>query len=140
MKSLRALYLTAIVAITIERCRAEFLLVEVNNDKGEGSRSNRTIKAQKIEELTKQGVCDIKPCCCDDCYPCDYELIAEAQKLAEAKVHARGWCTFRCGHPLCRNCRRSNEPENQPISKSLDELGEPGICIGRCGGICPPCK
>ena len=38
MKSFRALYLTAIViylsAITMERCRAEFLLVEVNDDKG----------------------------------------------------------------------------------------------------------
>ena len=34
MKSFRALYLTAIVAITMERCRAEFLLIEVNDDKG----------------------------------------------------------------------------------------------------------
>merc|ERR1712224_277461 len=129
MKSFRALYLTAIVAITMERCRAEFLLIEVNDGKGEGSRSNRTIKAQKIGELSRQGICDIKPCCCDDCYPCDYELIAEAQKLAEVKAHARGWCTNRCGHPLCQNCRRSSEPEIQPI---LESLGEPGICIGRC--------
>ena len=34
MKSFRALYLTAIVAITMERYRAEFLLVEVNDDRG----------------------------------------------------------------------------------------------------------
>ena len=74
----------------------------------EDSRSNRTLKAQKIEELSRQGVCDIKPCCCEDCYPCDYELIAKAQKLADAKAHALGWCTNRCGHPLCRNCRISN--------------------------------
>ena len=34
MKSFRALYLTAIVAITMENCGAEFLLVELNDDKG----------------------------------------------------------------------------------------------------------
>ena len=34
MKSVRALYLTAIVAIAMERFRAEFLLVEVNDDNG----------------------------------------------------------------------------------------------------------
>jgi len=132
MKSFRALYLTAIVAITMKRCWAEFLLVEVNDDIGEGSRVNRTIKAQKIGELTKQGVCDIKPCCCDECYPCDYELIAEAQKLAEAKAHApgctcSGWCRHRCGHPLCRNCRRSTgssryDPSNNYGPMASDEV------------------
>ena len=41
------------------------------------------IKEQQIEELKRQGVCDIKPCCCGDCYPCPYERIAEARKRAE---------------------------------------------------------
>ena len=47
--------------------------------------STNTAKAREIEELARQGVCDIKPCCCDDCYPCPYERIAEARELAEAK-------------------------------------------------------
>ena len=51
----------------------------------EGPRSNNTAKAREIEELARQGICDIKPCCCDDCYPCDYERISEARELAEAK-------------------------------------------------------
>ena len=47
--------------------------------------STNTAKAREIEELARQGICDIKPCCCDDCYPCDYERIAEAKELAKAK-------------------------------------------------------
>merc|ERR1712136_405153 len=77
------------------------------------------------------GVCDIKPCCCDDCYPCDYELIAEAQKLAEAKAHAlgctcSGWCRNRCGHPLCRNCRRSTKTSDNKDGPTVSQ-GSPTI-------------
>ena len=45
---------------------------------------NNSTKAQEIEELKRQGVCDIKPCCCDECYPCPYERIAELRKIVEA--------------------------------------------------------
>merc|ERR1712136_580702 len=77
------------------------------------------------------GVCDIKPCCCDECYPCDYELIAEAQKLAEAKAHAlrctcSGWCRNRCGHPLCHNCRRSTETSDNKDGPTFSQ-GSPTI-------------
>merc|ERR1712112_490040 len=85
MKIFCTLLWTAIVAITMERCRAEFLLVEVDDAAGKGPISTNTEKAREIEELARQGVCDIKPCCCDDCYPCDYERISEARELAEAK-------------------------------------------------------
>ena len=51
----------------------------------QGPRSTDTTKRQEIEELARQGVCDIKPCCCGDCYPCPYERIAEARELAEVK-------------------------------------------------------
>merc|ERR1719430_119944 len=47
-------------------------------------RENHTIKAQEIDELKRQGICDIKPCCCDSCYPCDYERIAKARTIADA--------------------------------------------------------
>ena len=41
------------------------------------------IKTRVIERLSRQGVCDEKPCCCGDCYPCPYELIPELQKIIE---------------------------------------------------------
>ena len=47
--------------------------------------SKNTGKEKEIQELARQGVCDIKPCCCDECYPCPYERIVEARKLAEVK-------------------------------------------------------
>ena len=46
--------------------------------------ASKSRKAQEVEELTRQGICDIKPCCCDACYPCKYERIAEARKIIEA--------------------------------------------------------
>ena len=52
----------------------------------QGPRSTDTTKRREIEELARQGVCDIKPCCCDECYPCPYERIAEARELARAKT------------------------------------------------------
>ena len=50
-----------------------------------GARSSNAARALEIEELGRQGICEIKPCCCDECYPCSDERIAEARTLAEAK-------------------------------------------------------
>jgi len=85
MKIFCALLWTATVAVTVERCWAEFLLVEVDDAAGIGARSSNAARALEIEELGRQGICEIKPCCCDECYPCSYERIAEARTLAEAK-------------------------------------------------------
>jgi len=85
MKIFCTLILTVIIAIVVERCRVEFLLVEIDDATGKGSMSTNTSRAREIEELARQGICDIKPCCCDDCYPCSYERIAEAKELAKAK-------------------------------------------------------
>ena len=86
-----------------------------------GHVSTNTAEAREIEELARQGVCDIKPCCCGDCYPCPYERIAEARELVEAKRQEKpqilpgpNACGFRgCGPPPCPYpCHRSrgNEP------------------------------
>jgi len=85
MKIFCALLWTATVAVTVERCWAEFLLVEVDDAAGIGARSSNAARALEIEELGRQGICEIKPCCCDECYPCSDERIAEARTLAEAK-------------------------------------------------------
>merc|ERR1712136_622187 len=103
------------VAITIERCRAEYLLVEVddddfitpknddigkdddpvkepkNDDVGKNGdvvrvpNNDDEIRKQEIEQLKRDNICDIKPCCCDSCYPCDYEVIAKLRKIAEER-------------------------------------------------------
>merc|ERR1719167_451601 len=66
------------------------------NCKAKEEVANQTIKAQDIEKLTRQGVCDIKPCCCGDCYPCPYERIPELQKIIEEETRQN--C---CGHGCC---------------------------------------
>jgi len=115
MKILFTLFLTAMVAITIERCRAEYLLVEVDDDDSRTPKNDDVgkdddpvkepknddvgkngdvvrvpnnddeIRKQEIEQLKRDNICDIKPCCCDSCYPCDYEVIAKLRKIAEER-------------------------------------------------------
>ena len=101
MKISYTLFLTAMVAITMERCKAEYLLVAVDDDdfrkpKNDDDfrkdddddfrkpKNDDDFRKQEIEELTRQGVCDEKPCCCGSCYPCPYERIAELRKIVEA--------------------------------------------------------
>jgi len=50
---------------------------------------------------------------------------------AEAKAHAlgctcSGWCRNRCGHPLCRNCRRSTETSDNKDGPTVSQ-GSPTI-------------
>ena len=100
MKILYTLFLTAMVAITIERCRAEYLLVEVDDDDSRTPKNDDVgqkddpvrvpnnddeIRQREIEQLNRENICDIKPCCCDSCYPCDYEVIAKLRKIAEER-------------------------------------------------------
>ena len=115
MKILYTLFLTAMVAITIERCRAEYLLVEIDDDDSRTPKNDDVgkdddpvkepknddvgkngdvvrvpnnddeIRKQEIEQLKRDNICDIKPCCCDSCYPCDYEVIAKLRKIAEER-------------------------------------------------------
>ena len=74
--------------------------------------SIKNSKAREIEELARQGICDIKPCCCDSCYPCEYERIEEAKEIANAKSHERQLdsrgpprCLMEgCGPPPCIPC------------------------------------
>jgi len=70
MKIFCALLWTATVAVTVERCWAEFLLVEVDEAAGIGARSNNPAKAHEIEKPGREGA---------------YERIDDARKLAEAK-------------------------------------------------------
>ena len=94
MKISYTLLLAAMVAITIERCRAEFLLVEVDDDDSRTPKNDKPVRVpnnddeirqREIEQLNRENICDIKPCCCDSCYPCDYEVIAKLRKIAEER-------------------------------------------------------
>ena len=85
MKISYTLFLTVMVAITIERCRAEYLLVAVDDDVVREPNNDDEIRRQEIEELRRNDICEIRPCCCDSCYPCDYELLAELRKIAEER-------------------------------------------------------
>ena len=88
MKISYTLFLTAMIAITIERCRAEYLLVAVDDDVVREPNNDDKIRRQEIEKLRQNDICEIKPCCCDSCYPCDYELLAELRKIAEERKAA----------------------------------------------------
>ena len=88
MKISYTLFLTVMVAITIERCRAEYLLVAVDDDVVREPNNDDEIRRQEIEELRRNDICEIRPCCCDSCYPCDYELLAELRKIAEERKAA----------------------------------------------------
>merc|ERR1712126_59835 len=94
MKIFCTLLWTAIVAIAVERCRAEFLLVEIDAAAG------------------------------------DAEVLPPKEQNAPASIEDPGYCIGRCGG-ICPPCK------SEPIPKEED----PGHCIGNeCGGICPPCK
>ena len=88
MKISYTLFLTVTVAITIERFRAEYLLVAVDDDVVREPNNDDEIRRQEIEELRRNDICEIRPCCCDSCYPCDYELLAELRKIAEERKAA----------------------------------------------------
>lgn len=139
MKIFSAIFVAAIIAITVGRCRAKFLLVKV--DDGKGPRSNNDAKAHEIEELARQGICDIKPCCCDSCYPCDYEEIFGTKNLPEAKFNEKpqdprgpSSCGNRgCGPPPCPTpCSRS--PRSNATSRVLPTLN----CLTSSRYICSP--
>merc|ERR1712168_166505 len=94
MKIFCTLLWTAIVAIAVERCRAEFLLVEIDDAAG------------------------------------DAKVLPPKEQNAPASIEDPGYCIGRCGG-ICPPCK------SEPIPKEED----PGHCIGNeCGGICPPCK
>jgi len=94
MKIFCTLLWTAIVAIAVERCRAEFLLVEIDDAAG------------------------------------DAKVLPPKEQNAPASIEDPGYCIGRCGG-ICPPCK------SEPIPKDED----PGHCIGNeCGGICPPCK
>merc|ERR1711872_569200 len=94
MKIFCTLLWTAIVAIAVERCRAEFLLVEIDYAAG------------------------------------DAKVLPPKEQNAPASIEDPGYCIGRCGG-ICPPCK------SEPIPKEED----PGHCIGNeCGGICPPCK
>jgi len=88
MKIFCALLWTATVAVTVKRCWAEFLLVEVDDAAGKGARSNNPARAHEIEELGRQGA---------------YERIDQARKLAEEPI-----CVFEALQPNeCPNVLKS---------------------------------
>ena len=100
MKISYTLFLTVMVAITIERCRAEYLLVaveddvvrepqndDVGNDVVREPNNDDEIRRKEIEELRRNDICETT-CCCDSCYPCDNERLAELRKIAEERKAA----------------------------------------------------
>merc|ERR1711942_77598 len=119
MKISYTLFLTVMVAITIERCRAEYLLVAVDDDVVREPNNDDEIRRQEIEELRQNDICEIKPCCCDSCYPCDYELLAELRKIAEERKAAEQ--------------QKAVEPKIVPTPRECcKKAGVPAFCLGNC--------
>ena len=100
MKISYTLFLTVMVAIKMERCRAEYLLVaveddvvrepqndDVGNDVVREPNNDDEIRRKEIEELRRNDICETT-CCCDSCYPCDNERLAELRKIAEERKAA----------------------------------------------------
>merc|ERR1712198_3385 len=87
MKISYTLFLTVMVAIKMERCRAEYLLVAVEDDVVREPNNDDEIRRKEIEELRRNDICETT-CCCDSCYPCDKERLAELQKIAEERKAA----------------------------------------------------
>merc|ERR1712124_61000 len=122
------------VAITMERCRTEYLLVAVDDDdfrkpkNDDGGKDDDVvrepnnddeIRRQEIEELRQNDICEIKPCCCDSCYPCDYELLAELRKIAEERKAAEQ--------------QKAVEPKIVPTPRECcKKAGVPAFCLGNC--------
>merc|ERR1712124_122763 len=119
MKISYTLFLTVMVAITIERCRAEYLLVAVDDDVVREPNNDDEIRRQEIEELRQNDICEIKPCCCDSCYPCDYELLAELRKIAEERKASQQ--------------QKAVEPKIVPTPRECcKKAGVPAFCLGNC--------
>jgi len=142
MKISYTLLLAAMVAITIERCRAEFLLVEVDDDDSRTPKNDEPVRVpnnddeirqREIEQLNRENICDIKPCCCDTCYPCPDHVIAELRKIAEERKA-----------PQTKPKPMPNpkpEPEPKPSPKEeivptprecCKKAGVPAFCLGLC--------
>jgi len=145
MKISYTLFLTVMVAITIERCRAEYLLVAVDDDvvrepqnddggKDDGvvrePNNDDEIRRQEIEELRQNDICEIKPCCCDSCYPCDYELLAELRKIAEERKAA---VTETVVPKQTVPQQKAVEPKIVPTPRECcKKAGVPAFCLGNC--------
>merc|ERR1712055_1024484 len=122
MKISYTLFLTAMIAITIERCRAEYLLVEVDDDDSRATKNDDAVRVpnnddeirkREIEQLNRQNICDIKPCCCDSCYPCADHIIAELRKIVEE--------------------RKARETKIVPTPRECcKKAGVPAFCLGNC--------
>jgi len=140
MKISYTLLLAAMVAITIERCRAEFLLVEVDDHDSRAPKNDEVVKVannddeirkREIEQLNRENICDIKPCCCDTCYPCPDHVIAELRKIAEERKSPD---TRPKPMP-----KPEPEPEPKPSPKEVPtprecckKAGVPAFCLGNC--------
>jgi len=114
MKIFCTLILTVIVAIVVERCRAEFLLVEVEDAAGKGSMSTNTAKAREIEELARQG------------------RIAEAKELAKDKKVEGPKQIPNLKHGLEMSARMMNDTKGMMDNKVCKWFGVSPFCEGWC--------
>merc|ERR1712112_14898 len=86
MKIFCTLLWTAIVAIAVERCRAEFLLVEIDDAAG------------------------------------DAKVLPPKEQNAPASIEDPGYCIGRCGG-ICPPCKSEPIPKEDPVDE-VDEVGE----------------
>jgi len=154
MKISYTLFLTVMVAITIERCRAEYLLVaveddvvrepqndDVGNDVVREPNNDDEIRRKEIEELRRNDICETT-CCCDSCYPCDNELLAELRKIAEERKAAEQQKAVETKPKPMPNPKPEPEPKPSPKEEIVPTTtttreccktaGVPAFCLGLC--------
>jgi len=151
MKISYTLFLTVMVAITIERCRAEYLLVaveddvvrepqndDVGNDVVREPNNDDEIRRKEIEELRRNDICETT-CCCDSCYPCDNELLAELRKIAEERKAAEQQKAVETKPKPMPNPKPEPEPKPSPKEEIVStprecckKAGVPAFCLGLC--------
>jgi len=154
MKISYTLFLTVMVAITIERCRAEYLLVaveddvvrepqndDVGNDVVREPNNDDEIRRKEIEELRRNDICETT-CCCDSCYPCDNERLAELRKIAEERKAAEQQKAVETKPKPMPNPKPEPEPKPSPKEEIVPTTtttreccktaGVPAFCLGLC--------
>jgi len=151
MKISYTLFLTVMVAITIERCRAEYLLVaveddvvrepqndDVGNDVVREPNNDDEIRRKEIEELRRNDICETT-CCCDSCYPCDNERLAELRKIAEERKAAEQQKAVETKPKPMPNPKPEPEPKPSPKEEIVStprecckKAGVPAFCLGLC--------